>query len=165
MNRARIAYLLIAFSLAGFLIYSNPDGMRNFIYAFNATERSIYVEAPDEHQSDSTLTPTMPVIISDSRIQHILYGDEKGGGHKHGVGKPCKSEFPQNWDDQKIIDVTRKIAANDNLPWERQRNGYHVAEAFEGDVKVRVVKGPQKQRVITAYPINVVRNPCPANDR
>lgn len=105
------------------------------------------------------------VILSDSRKTHILYGDDKGGGHKYGVGKPCKSEFPSEWDDQQIIDVTRKIAANDNLNWERQNNGYYVAESYEGATKVRVVLGREKQQVITSYPVNVPRNPCPANDR
>lgn len=131
-----------------------------------APERTIYIDegAQEQIESDEALMPSMPVIISDSRVQHILYGDAKGGGHKFGVGKPCKSEFPEGWDDQKIISVTRKIAANDNLPWERQRNGYYVAEDYESDIRVRVVKGPKKQRVITAYPVNVQRNPCPAND-
>jgi len=136
-----------------------------------------YMQAPDRQilvdkaQRDNVsvikegaLMPNMPVIISDRRVKHILYGDGSGGGHKFGTGKPCKSEFPQEWDDDKIIDVTRRIAANDNLSWERQGNGYHVAESNEGDIRVRVVKGPQKQRVITAYPVNVKRNPCPAND-
>lgn len=143
-----------------------------FIYdASLDPKREILVETsvPVAQQEEELLTPmpstSLPVIISDDRIQHILYGDHKGGGHKHGVGKPCKSEFPQNWDDEKIINVTRNIAANDNLSWERQGNGYHVADDYVESVKVRVVKGPQKQRVITAYPINVERNPCPANDR
>jgi len=129
-------------------------------------ERNIYIDeqAPQKEIGDEALMPSMPVIISDSRVQHILYGDGKGGGHRYGAGVPCKSEFPQDWDDQKIISVTRKIAANDNLPWERQNNGYYVTESYEDDIRVRVVKGPQKQRVITAYPTNVKRNPCTAND-
>ena len=140
-----------------------------FYDASLAPDRTILIEKPRKEQqqvaSSDPLMPPMPVIISDDRIQHILYGDEKGGGHKYGVGKPCKSEFPQNWNDEKIINVTRNIAANDNLSWEQQGNGYHVAEDYVESVKVRVVKGSQKQRVITAYPINVERNPCPANDR
>lgn len=115
----------------------------------------------NEEQESAPLMPDMSVIISDARVQHILYGDGSGGGHKHGVGKPCKSEFPESWDDEKIITVTRRIASNDNLPWKRESNGYFVTEAFQDAVKVRVVKGPQKQRVITSYPVNVPRNPCP----
>jgi hypothetical protein len=102
-------------------------------------------------------------ILSDQRIQHILYGDGSGGGHKHGQNKPCKSEFPEGWDDEKILTTVQKIAANDNLPWQQEDNGYYVSEYVEEDVKIRVVLGGQKKRIITAYPVNVPRNPCPAN--
>lgn len=105
------------------------------------------------------------VIITNQRKTHILYGDKTGGGHLHGLGKPCKSEFPEDWDEEEILDTVKRIAANDNLPWEQQDNGYHVAESYEGRTRVRVVLGPQKQKIITAYPTNVQRNPCPANDR
>lgn len=105
------------------------------------------------------------IILDESRIRHILYGDERGGGHKYGVGMPCKTEFPADWTDQHILSTVRTIAANDNLTWREESNGYYVAEDVRGDIKVRVVLGPQKQRVITAYPTNLPRNPCPtAND-
>lgn len=109
--------------------------------------------------------PNGNIVISAERSQHILYGDSTGGGHKHGVGKPCKSEFPADWDDAEILDITKRIAANDNLDWKQQRNSYYVAEEMIDGVRVRVVLGPQKRNVITAYPTNVPRNPCPANDR
>lgn len=103
--------------------------------------------------------------ISPQRRAHILYGDATGGGHMFGTGKPCKSEFPKHWDEDTIIKEVDLIAANDNLNWEQQRNGYYVTEQKVGTVKVRVVKGRENKNVITAYPTNVPRNPCPANDR
>lgn len=103
------------------------------------------------------------VILTPQRRHHILYGDDKGGGHLNGIGKPCKSEFPKEWDADKIIRTTEHIAANDNLDWDAQRNGYYVAESNQDGVRVRVVLGPQRQHIITAYPVNVKRNPCPAN--
>ncbi len=102
--------------------------------------------------------------ISDQRRVHILMGDRTGGGHMFGAGKPCKSEFPSDWDEDKIIETIDLIAANDNASWEKQRNGYHVSEQMVEGVKVRVVKGRQNESVITAYPLNTGRNPCPAND-
>jgi hypothetical protein len=103
--------------------------------------------------------------ISDDRRAHILYGDATGGGHLYGAGKPCKSEFPKNWSEETIVKEVDLIAANDNLNWEQQRNGYYVTEQSVGTVKVRVVKGRNGEDVITAYPTNMKRNPCPANDR
>ncbi len=102
--------------------------------------------------------------ITSERRTHILYGDATGGGHKFGTGAPCKSEFPKHWDDKTIIKEIELIAANDNLNWEQQRNGYYVTEQKVGTVKVRVVKGRDNKNVITAYPTNTQRNPCPVND-
>lgn len=119
--------------------------------------------APDKgSETSSEVTSERIVRLSPERQTHILYGDAKGGGHKYGVGKPCKSEFPQDWDDSEIIDTVKQIAANDNLDWRREDNGYYVTETFEDKTRVRVVLGPQKENIITAYPTNVKRNPCPA---
>ena len=103
-------------------------------------------------------------LIPPERRVHILYGDATGGGHKFGAGKPCKSEFPKHWDEKTIIKEVELIAANDNLNWEQQRNGYYVTEQKVGTVKLRVVKDRDNKQVITAYPTNMPRNPCPAND-
>ncbi len=102
------------------------------------------------------------ITISEDRARHILYGDEYGGGHRYGVGNPCKSEFPAEWSDLHILSTIKAIAANDNLGWEKAANGYYIAEDVRGDVKVRVVMGARRHEVITGYPVNLARNPCPA---
>lgn len=102
------------------------------------------------------------VIITTQAQKHILYGDDRGGGHKYGIGKPCKSEFPQDWDNEKILKTIRVMAANDNLTWKEQKNGYYVSEQIRDDVQVRVVLNRDKDSVVTAYPVKVKRNPCPA---
>lgn len=98
--------------------------------------------------------------------QHILYGDQRGGGHLHGTGKACKSEFPADWDAAEVIAHVKNVAANDNLDWERQDNGYYVAEQPIEGARVRVVLNRDRSGIVTAYPTNVKRNPCPraAND-
>lgn len=114
-------------------------------------------EAKQDFNRASAITP--------ERRAHILYGDATGGGHLYGTGAPCKSEFPKTWSEDTIIKEVEVIAANDNLNWEQQRNGYYVTEQNVGTVKLRVVKGRDNEKVITAYPTNTGRNPCPANDR
>jgi hypothetical protein len=107
-----------------------------------------------------------PVTVSDARRVHILQGDGKGGGHQFGTGKPCKSEFPKEWSSDEIIAHVERIASNDNLPWRKQKNGYYTAEDTVESVRVRVVLNGRRDDVVTAYPVNVDRNPCPvpAND-
>lgn len=102
------------------------------------------------------------IVLTDARLQHILYGDRSGGGHLHGVGKPCKSEFPASWDAPKIESVVKNIAANDNIAWKQQDNGYEVTTVRVENVSVRVVIDPAKHQVVTAYPVNGQRNACPA---
>jgi Bacterial EndoU nuclease len=114
--------------------------------------------------------PTAPAnsdpALSEQRAAHILTGDQTGGGHLFGAAKPCKSEFPSSWDEGKILSAVKEIAANDNLPWEKQSNGYYVAESRKDGVRVRVVLNQNRTQIITGYPTNMPRNPCPraAND-
>lgn len=133
---------------------ANPMGINQFLM-------------PDAHQAQKTEpaaeTNRMPVISGARRV-HILYGDNTGGGHLHGAGKPCKSEFPAHWPADKIIQTVERAAANDNLPWRQQDNGYHVSDIMAEDLRIRIVVNQDKTEVVTAYPLNVRRNPCPAND-
>ncbi len=103
-----------------------------------------------------------PAISKQAEL-HILHGDRKGGGHLYGTGKPCKTEFPQDWDEAEILGNVRRIAANDNLRWKKQKNGYYVASDMIDDVKVRVVLDREKDGVVTAYPINGKPNACNTN--
>ncbi|PCI56800.1 MAG: RhsD protein [Alphaproteobacteria bacterium] len=116
-----------------------------------------YNGAFKEHRVEDTSS----ITISAAAQNHILYGDQRGGGHKYGANKPCKSEFPKSWNDEDIISSITKIAANDNNKWKQQGNGYYVTESYNGNTKIRVVMGKKRQHIITAYPINTTRNPCP----
>lgn len=98
--------------------------------------------------------------ISKEAQAHILHGDKRGGGHLYGTGKPCKTEFPKDWDEAEIIGNVRKVAANDNLKWKKQRNGYYTATDKVGDIRMKVVLDKEKDDVVTAYPVNGKPNTC-----
>ena len=156
MKQKPLKFILLSMILAWLVgMYQDklPEPVQDILRGYNA---------PLEEIEPSS------VILTDQRKTHILYGDGRGGGHKYGAGVPCKSEFPKYWDEEMILSTAKKIAANDNLGWEQQNNGYYVAEAKEDGVNVRVVLGPQKRNIITSYPTNMPRNPCPpkrpAND-
>ena len=106
----------------------------------------------------------VPPQLSAARAQHILYGDNHGGGHLHGTGKPCKSEFPADWTTEMILSTVLKDAANDNLNWRHEDNGNEVAEVAESGVTIRLVVSARHDQIITAYPISTPRNPCPAGN-
>lgn len=148
MNKQLSLYILIftitAATLA--LAYFDPD------------PRLLWQSEPQNSQSVQTKPKN--IILTEHARAHILDGDERGGGHRHGTGRPCKSEFPKSWNDEEIIETIKSLAANDNIEWHQEDNGYYVTENMKDELKIRIVLGRAQQKIITAYPINVRRNPC-----
>ena len=56
--------------------------------------------------------PPDSLHVAPERARHILDGDRWGGGHRHGTGRPGKTEFPSGWDDDKIIGHVLDVARN-----------------------------------------------------
>jgi Bacterial EndoU nuclease len=105
--------------------------------------------------------PPDALHIHAERAAHILDGDATGGGHRHGTGKPGKTEFPAGWDDATITD---NIAAVARFPESvhQQPNGRWKARGECGSVQITVIINPDGA-VWTAWPQadspGVVRNP------
>ena len=86
--------------------------------------------------------PPDPICIPPERAAHILGGDStgNGGGHRHGTGKPGKTEFPASWDDEKVIDTVLDVAHQPGQPPVRQEwNGRWVVRGTRDDVQIAVV--------------------------
>jgi Bacterial EndoU nuclease len=103
------------------------------------------------------------IRISPDRSAHILDGDAYGGGHRHGTGKPGKTEFPASWDDQKVIDTALDVARKpDQPPVCQDRNNRWICIGTRDRVEVSVIVLPAGD-VWTAWPEEggpgVVRNP------
>lgn len=143
MKNARLALLALAFAA-----FAAAGGAA----LFSTGERP---EAPSAQVA--SLTPEAGVQIVDlpeERKAHILEN------HRHGAGKACKSEFPAGWSDEKILSALEKLAANDNIPWKQEDNGYHVGEQDVEGLRLRVVLNREENILVTGYPVNVERNPC-----
>lgn len=113
---------------------------------------------------DTENTPPLDAIrITSERRTHILDGDAFGGGHRHGTGRPGKTEFPATWDDEKIIDTLLDVARlPDRVPQRQDRNGHWVTRGTRDDVDVvAIVAGDG--RVWSGWPLpggpGVVKNP------
>lgn len=139
-----IAFILLAIVNAGPFIPGLYDPIR-----------------PQEAASNHTAPRTGDPQLSEERREYILYGNERGGGHLHGIDKDCKSEFPPNWSETRIIETVKKLAANDNAGWRREENGYYVSEQKFANLDIRIVLDEQRDQIITAYPVNVEPNQCP----
>jgi hypothetical protein len=101
--------------------------------------------------------------MTPERRTHILDGDAYGGGHRHGTGRPGKTEFPVSWDDEKIVDTLLDVARRpDRVPRRQERNGNWVTRGTREDVEVvAIVAGDG--RVWSGWPLpggpGVVKNP------
>ena len=105
------------------------------------------------------------IRVSPERAAHILDGDStrNGGGHRHGTGRPGKTEFPASWDDQKVLDTVLDVARRPDRPPVRQEwNGRWVARGTREDVEIAVVMASDG-RIWTGWPLpggaGVVKNP------
>jgi hypothetical protein len=113
---------------------------------------------------DSEKRPPLDAIrITPERMVHILDGDSTGGGHRHGTGKPGKTEFPAGWNDEKIIDNALDVARKPDSPPVRQdRNDTWLCSGTRANVEVSVVV-ERSGEIVTGWPEEggpgVVRNP------
>ena len=113
----------------------------------------MFNEANDGSDNDDYVDLTNP-----DRRTHILDGDSTGGGHRPGIGIPGKSEFPQDWSDDKIIDAISDVATDPNSVSTSGRGGKTVVDGARDGVGIRVIIG-KDGNIVTGFPTNVPRNP------
>ncbi|MFD4255633.1 EndoU domain-containing protein, partial [Amycolatopsis thermoflava] len=111
--------------------------------------------------------PPHELQLNDARAEHILDSDPTGGGHRHGLGKPNKDEFPERWgDDAAVRDIIERIARHpDRVLWEKGPKTWRLTAVRDGVEMVVVILPGHGIGVLTAHPEGgrgVVRNPPPA---
>jgi hypothetical protein len=101
-----------------------------------------------------------PILVDAERARHILEGDPntKSGGHRYGTGRPGKSEFPRSWSDKKILQEISDVAIDPRSRRTVERGGTIIAEGKRDGAEIRLVIG-NENRIVSAYPTNVRRNP------
>ena len=100
--------------------------------------------------------------VAPERAKGILDGDRWGGGHRHGTGRPGKTEFPSGWDDEKIIGHVLGVARAPDDPAVFQANRRWRAHGQRDEVGITVIIQPDG-RIWSAWPDagspGVVKNP------
>jgi Bacterial EndoU nuclease len=102
------------------------------------------------------------LLLPPERTAHILDGDRWGGGHRHGTGRPGKTEFPAGWDDERIIGQIVDVARFPDARPVLQANHRWRAQGERDGVAITVVVHPDG-RIWAAWPEEgspgVIRNP------
>jgi hypothetical protein len=101
------------------------------------------------------------ITVSPDRRRYILDGDGpgKGGGHRPGLGKDNKTEFPRGWTDDKIIEEVEDVANDPNSRKKLEDDGRTVISGTREGVDIRVVVETDGKNVVSGYPTNLPRNP------
>jgi hypothetical protein len=106
--------------------------------------------------------PPDSLHVAPERARHILDGDRWGGGHRHGTGRPGKTEFPSGWGDEKIIGHVMGVARNPDEPPVFQANRRWRVHGQRDGVGINVIVQPDG-RIWSAWPDagspGVVKNP------
>jgi Bacterial EndoU nuclease len=96
--------------------------------------------------------PLDNVVLPPERALHILEGDARGGGHRHGTGRPGKTEFPAGWDDDKILGAIRDVArAPDQPPVYQNWNSRWLVRGTRDDVEIVAIMA-KDGRIWTGWP-------------
>ena len=116
----------------------------------------------DEAADHPDRPPLDSMRVTPERARHILAGDSWGGGHRHGTGRPTKTEFPSGWDDDKIVGHVLDVARAPDDPPVFQANHRWRVYGQRDDVGITVIGQPDG-RIWSAWPDagspGVVKNP------
>ena len=106
------------------------------------------------------------VDLTDTKAKrHILGGEIRpdgtyGGGHRFGTGFPGKSEFPEDWSDEKILHTISDIVTDPQIKWKtgNPKTGYLTTTKTVDGIAVKVIYDPKKGRIVSGYPTNTPKN-------
>lgn len=105
------------------------------------------------------------IKLADDRTRHILDGDgpgTPGGGHRHGTGRPGKTEFPADWPDDKIVSTVQDVARNPGEAHWQDFNGRWRVAGHRDDLQLTAIVLPDGS-IWAAWPEadrgGVIQNP------
>ncbi|MBB4072055.1 hypothetical protein [Canibacter oris] len=110
---------------------------------------------PDEPDMPIGWPADLPELTPDA-WNHILYGDNSGGGHKYGYGwRHNKSEFPEEWDNAEIMTaMVKTLRATPDAAFTSRGVFEHIATVtVKGKtVRVKVTRKPNGE-IASAFPL------------
>jgi filamentous hemagglutinin family protein len=127
------------------------------------TPKIVKVESKVDNGVDKNTIKEDDLSLLDKKAEsHTLDGDKTGGGHRFGIGNPGKTEFPENWSDQKIKNTISDIATDPKAIWSNpDPKGYITTTVTKEGLDIKVVFDITNKRIVSGYPTNTPKNPKP----
>jgi RHS repeat-associated protein len=98
-------------------------------------------------------------LASEERTNHILNGDETGGGHLW-PGLSGKTPFPSDWSPGQIMHAISDIATDPPAWANAVRQGSRtILTGVRDGVDIRVIVDNDTGDIVTGYPTSLARNP------
>ena len=98
---------------------------------------------------------TKPSLVDNKGKEHILNGNETGGGHRAGTGTKGKSKFSSNWSDEKILGEISGVAT-DPASKQRPSGTRTISIGMRGGVAIKTISEPG--RIVMGYLTNTPKN-------
>nr|WP_246261498.1 hemagglutinin repeat-containing protein [Alteromonas ponticola] len=130
-------------------------------------------EGTDGYQSGETLTADTETVVQESSSEETIYFNKNAvdltngrdghiiANHAYGAGKADKTEFPLEWDKNKIVEKVSDIATDPNLNMLSDSRGTPYVVGTRDGITVRVnfyPKGHKREgQIATAYPIKEIK--------
>ena len=97
---------------------------------------------------------SIPLVPTPEVWQHILFGDERGGGHLFGTGVEHKTEFPDGWHLSRIEKALETLQMNYIARFGPLRTG--KIEGFVDGIVLRLAihqNDIEPMRIVSFYPL------------
>lgn len=110
----------------------------------------IYQEGYTPNPGDIPFDQRTLATLSEKKLQHILHGDRRGGGHLHTATKKGKTHFPPWWSDEDVLEAIEDVQLYGKAY--QFEDTVFIYEGYSRGVLVRV--RVRDQEVGTAYPMH-----------
>lgn len=96
------------------------------------------------------------IPLTPELLNHVWHGELSGlqGGHRFGLGREGKTEFPSDWDITVVAVGIRSVLARPQFVGHRGSIITLRREIGEVILEVRIRTKPKRQEIETAYPLN-----------
>ena len=125
----------------------------------NLAEDAHAADSRTDHSSWDTVDaanrpPVEAIRVSPERTHaHTRRRADGGGGHRHGIGKPGKTEFPASWDDKKIMTTSFDVARRpDDPPVHQDWNDRWVCTRDPGQRRSLSDRASHAGKIWTGWP-------------